>query len=298
METNYGTRKNPLQRFSFAKISSWKVISIEENIETTEVFCATVPDSGRFTLASGILTGNCAFLSTEKISSRNVYDAVMPFTRLMEMSMLGTGVGFDAKGAGKLEIHKPLENENWTFTVPDSREGWAESLSHLLESYFFSNRPTVVFDYSEIRPEGAPIKTFGGIAPGPKPLIQLHENIRKLFKDRENSKITSTDIVDLQNMIGQCVVSGGRRRTAEIAFGDSNDKEFLDLKDYSLNPYRAEWGWASNNSIFAQVGMDYGQLVERIANNGEPGLFYLDLCRDYGRMIDPPNYKDYRNLPF
>jgi len=236
---------------------------------------------------------NCSFLSTEKISSRNVTEAINPFTRLMEMSMLGTGVGFDTKGAGKLEIHEPT-TESWTFVIPDSREGWAESLGHLLESYFFSSRPTVLFDYSEIRPEGAPIKTFGGIAPGPNPLIELHNNIRKLFTGREGTKITSADIVDLQNMIGRCVVSGGRRRTAEIALGDADDKDFLELKNYEQNPYRAEWGWTSNNSIFAEVGMDYGWLVDRIADNGEPGLFYLDICRDYGRLIDPPNYKDYR----
>jgi ribonucleoside-triphosphate reductase len=236
---------------------------------------------------------NCSFISTEKISSRSVEEAVTPFTRLAEMSMLGIGVGFDTKGAGKLDIHEPTD-QAWTFLVPDSREGWAESIGVLLESYFFSNRGTVLFDYSEIRPEGAPIKTFGGIAPGPGPLIELHNNIRTLFSDRGGSKITGADIVDIQNMIGQCVVSGGRRRTAEIALGEPDDKEFLNLKNYEVNSYRAAWGWASNNSVVGEVGMDYTNLVEPIAENGEPGILYLDLCRQYGRLIDPPNNKDYR----
>ena len=235
---------------------------------------------------------NCSFISTEKISSRSVADAITPFVRLAEMSMLGIGVGFDTKGAGKLDLHAPTD-ESWTFVVPDSREGWAESLGVLLESYFFS-RGTVLFDYSEIRPEGAPIKTFGGVAPGPGPLIEAHNRLRALFNGREGTKLTSADIVDVQNIIGACVVSGGRRRTAEIALGDIDDKEFLDLKNYETNSYRAPWGWTSNNSVYGHVGMDYDQIVERIQNNGEPGILYLDLCRQFGRLVDPPNNKDYR----
>lgn len=237
---------------------------------------------------------NCAFLSTEKMSSRSVTDTLDPFIMLFEMSMLGTGCGFDVRGAGKIDIHEPIEDGRWTYVIPDNREGWAESAGHLLESYFFSNRPVVYFDYSQIRPEGEPIKTFGGIAPGPKPLMNLHNQIRTLFKERKDTKITSSDIVDLQNMIGACVVSGGRRRTAEVAIAPLDDKEFLNLKNYNINPNRAGWGWASNNSVIGEVGMDYSGIVERIADNGEPGIIYLDLCRKYGRLIDAPNNKDYR----
>ena len=79
---------------------------------------------------------NCSFLSTEHISTRSVHDATWPFVRLMEMSMLGVGVGFDTKGADKLTIHQPLE-EVEVFVVEDSREGWCESVGKLLESYFF-----------------------------------------------------------------------------------------------------------------------------------------------------------------
>lgn len=239
---------------------------------------------------------NCSFVSTEKLSSRSVREATLPFTRLMEMSMLGVGVGFDTRGADKLTIHKPLE-EVQTFVVPDTREGWVESFGLLLESYFFENRPTYEFDYSEVRPEGSPIKTFGGIAPGPGPLKVLHDNIRKLFKDRIGTKVSSSDIVDICNMAGKCVVSGGIRRTAEIAFGDFNDKEFLNLKNYDINPERMGpdgWGYTSNNSVFVNIGDNVDHLIENIIDNGEPGLFYLDIARKYGRLIDPPTNRDYR----
>lgn len=94
------------------------------------------------------------------------------------------------------------------------------------------------------------------------------------------------------NMIGKCVISGNIRRSAEIAFGEPNDPEFLGLKDYVLHPERAEFGWSSNNSILATIGMDYSEACKHIKVNGEPGFAWLDNMRNYGRMIDPPDYKD------
>lgn len=56
------------------------------------------------------------------------------------------------------------------------------------------------------------------------------------------------------NLIGKCVVSGNIRRTAEIAFGECDDEEFINLKNYEMHPERMAFGWVSNNSIFAKVG--------------------------------------------
>jgi adenosylcobalamin-dependent ribonucleoside-triphosphate reductase len=239
---------------------------------------------------------NCSFLSTESISSRSVHDAVWPFVRLMEMSMLGVGVGFDTKGAGKLEIHQP-NSEIKTFIVPDSREGWFESVSILLESYFFANRNTIEFDYSQVRPSGEPIKGFGGVAAGPGPLIDLHFSLKKQFDNRAGERITATDIVDIQNKIGKCVVSGNVRRSAEIALGSADDEEFLNLKNWEINPERMGangWGHTSNNSIVANVGDNFDNIATLIADNGEPGIVWLDLCREFGRLVDPADHKDWR----
>jgi ribonucleoside-triphosphate reductase len=105
------------------------------------------------------------------------------------------------------------------------------------------------FDYSKVRRAGMPIKGFGGVSSGPEPLKQLHESIRTVL-DREIGKpLSVTAIVDIMNMIGRCVISGNVRRTAEIAFGDPHSDEYVDLKDYSKNPQRAEYGWTSNNSV-------------------------------------------------
>jgi ribonucleoside-triphosphate reductase len=81
--------------------------------------------------------------------------------------------------------------------------------------------------------------------------------LRELFEKRSGETLTSRDIVDIMNFIGKCVIAGNIRRVAEIAIGGAYDKEFIQLKDYKINPERAEYGWVSNNSIFAELGMDY-----------------------------------------
>ena len=192
----------------------------QDAYERLFTFKWTPPGRGLWMMGTEFVNGqrnsaalqNCAFISTEKLSAHSAAAATLPFIRLMEMSMLGVGVGFDVKGAGSLEIHEPTDSVV-EFKIPDSREGWYESVGMLLESYFFKNRATVTFDYSEIRPEGEPIKGFGGIAAGPSPLISLHKSIRELFYGREGERITSSDIVDIQNLIGKCVVAGNVRRS-------------------------------------------------------------------------------------
>lgn len=104
--------------------------------------------------------------------------------------------------------------------------------------------------------------------------------------------MTSRDIVDIMNIIGKCVVAGNIRRVAEIALGEAHDREFINLKNYDKNPDRLEFGWVSNNSIFAEIGMDYTEISESIFKNGEPGLCWLENMRAYGRMADSKDYKD------
>jgi len=120
----------------------------------------------------------------------------------------------------------------------------------------------------------------------------LHNQIRNVLDKNAGEKITTRIIVDIMNMIGACVVSGNVRRTALISLGEPDDNEFLNLKNYELNPERMEYGWTSNNSVFAQVGMDYSAIAERIKDNGEPGIFWLENSRAYSRMCDAPDWKD------
>ena len=235
---------------------------------------------------------NCAFVSTEDLE----LNPTRPFEFLMDASMLGVGVGFDTKGRDRVMILGPKE-EVEVYRIEDSREGWVNSVSKLLKAYFGVNGEKmndIEFDYSAIRPEGEPLKTFGGVSSGPRPLRELHESIRGVLNGRIGQRMDSRAIVDLFNLIGRCVVSGNVRRSAEIAFGDPDDMTFMDLKDYDKNPERAAFGWSSNNSIFARVGMDYTEVAKRLRVNGEPGLAWLENMQKFGRMEDGPNWKDKR----
>ena len=232
---------------------------------------------------------NCGFVSTKDIA----VDFSSPFCFLMDMSMLGVGVGGDCKGAGTITIKEPSIDPGTIHRIADSREGWVEALRVLLNAFAGKDiLPT--FDYSDIRPEGSVIKGFGGVASGPAPLKEMLESIHSLLENHIEEKITSGIIVDIFNLVGKCVVAGGVRRTAEIMFSDANDEEFINLKadKEKLMSHR----WASNNSVFGEVGMDYSHLVDRIADNGEPGVVWLDTMRKFGRLSDPANNKDERAM--
>jgi ribonucleoside-triphosphate reductase (thioredoxin) len=233
---------------------------------------------------------NCSFISTENLGE----DPIGPFTQLMSESMLGIGVGFDTRGAGKITLHNP--SGVYPHAIADSREGWCDAVGCLLRAYFTGSRlPN--FDYSRIRPAGTPIKTFGGVAAGPAPLRKGIRQLNALLGGRAGEVITSRDIVDIQNICGKVVVSGNVRRSAEIALGDAGDEDFLRLKDWDVNPERMGadgWGWLSNNSVVATSGQEYGYLAERVKVNGEPGLYWLDVAQKYGRLADPEDNREYR----
>ena len=233
---------------------------------------------------------NCAFVSTKTLKD----DYAKPFCFLMDASMLGVGVGFDTKGAGEIVVKGiQKDRDEQVFEIPDTREGWVESLKLLLESYFHGQAP-MKFDYSKIRKAGEPISGFGGVASGHEPLEEVHEDIRKVLEKNSGEPITITTIVDIMNLIGKCVVAGNVRRTAEIVFGDPDSEEYLDLKNYKVNKHRETYGWTSNNSIFAELGMDYTAAAERIVDNGEPGFAWLENMRKYSRMKNGGDNKDHR----
>jgi ribonucleoside-triphosphate reductase (thioredoxin) len=243
----------------------------------------------RFLFAS---LNNCAFVSTQDLRK----DPTQPFTFLMDAAMLGVGVGFDTDGAGTVRVAGIDDTlRPRPFVVPDCREGWVESLRILLDAHF-SGGPRPVFDYGSIRPRGTPIKGFGGSASGGDVLERLHRDVEStLHPLRGGRAITVTAIVDIMNQIGRCVVSGDVRQTAEIAFGDPTSDEYVDLKDYAKNPGRAAWGWTSNNSVYATLGMPYDDIASRIRNNGEPGFAWLENMRGYSRMReDERDFKDRR----
>ena len=245
---------------------------------------------------------NCAMVSTRDID-RNDPGAL--FAWVMDALMLGIGVGFDTLGQDKqMSIYAPTEPAS-TYEIPDTREGWVESVRLLINSFLRQNQPIQLFSYDLIRPLGAPIKGFGGVASGPAPLIDLHTRIRNVIGSRAGEALDSRAIVDIVNLIGTCVVSGNVRRSATLALGTPEDDGFINLKNpevfperNSYDPEKPGWAWMSNNSIAAEVGTKYEDYVDLIADNGEPGFIWLGVARDYGRLADAPDYKDSRIMGF
>jgi adenosylcobalamin-dependent ribonucleoside-triphosphate reductase len=245
---------------------------------------------------------NCAMVSTRDID-RNDPGAL--FAWVMDALMLGIGVGFDTLGQEKkMAIYAPTEPES-TYEIPDTREGWVESVRMLINSFLRQNQSIQLFNYDLIRPLGAPIKGFGGVASGPAPLIDLHTRIRNVVGSRAGEFLDSRAIVDIVNLIGTCVVSGNVRRSATLALGTPEDEGFINLKNpevfperNSYDPEKPGWAWMSNNSISATIGTKYEDYVDLIADNGEPGFIWLDVARDYGRLADAPDYKDARIMGF
>ena len=245
---------------------------------------------------------NCAMVSTRDID-RNDPGAL--FAWVMDALMLGIGVGFDTLGQEKqMFIYAPTEPAS-IYEIPDTREGWVESVRLLINSFLRQNQSIQEFNYDLIRPLGAPIKGFGGVASGPGPLIDLHTRIRNVIGSRATEPLDSRAIVDIVNLIGTCVVSGNVRRSATLALGTPEDKDFINLKNpevfaerNSYDPDKPGWAWMSNNSIAAEVGTKYEDYVDLIADNGEPGFIWLGVARDYGRLADAPDYKDARVMGF
>ena len=235
----------------------------------------------------------------------------------MDCLMNGVGVGFSTHWRGSASV--PNKEDYETFIIPDSREGWVESLIKLMCSYIDSPKhgknKFPKFDYSQIREKGLPINGFGGTASGPEPLQKMHEriegyldafSIRKLETTATTYKQVGDEwkpeqvevskeyghsrlIADIFNSIGACVVAGNVRRSAEIALGDVEDQEFINLKNYELNPERGEIGWMSNNSVVLRADQDYEDfgyipdMAKRIVDNGEPGMINLYNIQKYAR---------------
>jgi len=235
----------------------------------------------------------------------------------MDCLMNGVGVGFSTHWRGSASV--PNKEDYETFIIPDSREGWVQSLIKLLCSYIdspkYGKNKFPKFDYSQIREKGLPIKGFGGSASGPEPLQKMHERIEGYLDAFCAGKLETTAttykqvgdewkpeevevsknyghsrlVADIFNSIGACVVAGNVRRSAEIALGDVEDQEFINLKNYELNPERGEIGWMSNNSVVLRADQDYEDfsyipdMAKRIVDNGEPGMINLYNIQKYAR---------------
>jgi len=205
------------------------------------------------------------------------------FNEVMFLLLAGCGVGISVQQhhVEKLpEIIKPVKKKR--YLIGDSIEGWSDAVKVLVKSYFGGNgdHHLPMFDFSDIRPKGARLKTSGGIAPGPEPLKDCLHNVQKILDRKESGEqLTSLEVHDCICHIADSVLAGGIRRSALLSVFSFDDEEMLTSKYgkwYELNPQRAR---ANNSAVILRHKIeeeDFFELWEKIKNSGsgEPGFMF------------------------
>lgn len=260
---------------------------------------------------------NCAFC---------IIDDFEKFSELFYLLMIGTGVGFrvlktDVEKMPAIrtntqiihEYYNPLEpdkrqdntslvfnKDTVTITVGDSKEGWAQALNHffkILYDHSYKMIKKIVINYDHVRPKGERLKRFGGRASGHESLKTMFEKISAVItrlgqeEGKQKANLRPIHCLDICNIIGENVVVGGVRRTAEVGIIDADDHECIEAKSqlYYLNENN-EWvenksishRKLSNNSIFYQSRPSRKQLkwqIEQMKLSGEPGFINAEAAR-------------------
>lgn len=212
---------------------------------------------------------NCSFVAPSSIQD---------FAEILYILMCGTGVGFSVESNNiqslpqiKVQSGKKIS----TFVVPDSKEGWADALALGMKTWFAGE--DIEFDFSQLRPAGARLKTFGGKSSGPKPLIELLGFTRERILKRQGRHLRNIDAHDIICKIGECVVSGGVRRSALISLSDLDDTEMRDAKIGQFWVNEGQRMLANNSAVYNTKPTETEFLREWIAlmesGAGERGIF-------------------------
>ena len=252
--------------------------------------------AGRFMWQLGTNTVDKLGLpSLQNCSFTVVNEPVKPFVWVMEFLMLGSGCGYRIlpEDAESFPVIKHVdivrkETHDADFIVPDSREGWIKVLGRLMKAHFYSGKG---FTYSCIllRSKGAPIKGFGGLSSGPEVLCSGLHKISKILNDNAGKKPSPIILLDIMNIIGQIVVSGNVRRSAQIAIGDCKDTEFLRAKRWDLGNVPNHRAYSNNSVVCNDIAevLDNDEFWCGYEGKGEPyGLINLALSRKCGRLGD------------
>ena len=218
------------------------------------------------------------------------------FSEMFWLLLCGSGTGFSVKERNIkrlpriVGVEKHARRKSLTHVVQDSIEGWSEALQALLDSYFHVDYfehaidHEVFFDYSQVRPRGAPISS-GGIAPGHEPLEACLNEIRHILVSRLGKRLRSIDVFDMCMSLSAAVLSGGVRRSASICLFDKDDELMLNAKVgewYITHPNRA-YANISSNIITdgTEKKSDVEKAVDLNSNFGEPGVFFSN-APDFG----------------
>ena len=212
---------------------------------------------------------NCSYLPVDDPKS---------FDEAMFILLCGTGVGFSVERqyVSKLpEVPDTLFDSETTVVVKDSKEGWAKSFRQVLSLLWAGEIPK--WDVSKVRPAGARLKTFGGRASGPAPLVDLFNFAVATFKKAQGRKLTSLECHDLMCKIGQVVVVGGVRRSAMISLSNLSDDRMRNAKSGQWWENEAQRALANNSVSYTEKPdielfmKEWQALIE--SKSGERGIF-------------------------
>ena len=218
---------------------------------------------------------NCSYLPVDDPKS---------FDEAMYILLCGTGVGFSVERqyVSKLPEIPQLFDSETTIVVKDSKEGWAKAFRQLLALLWAGEIPQ--WDIGLVRPAGARLKTFGGRASGPAPLVELFNFAITTFKAAQGRKLSSIECHDLMCFIGQIVVVGGVRRSAMISLSNLSDDRMRHAKSgqwWETAPWRA----LANNSVGYTEKPDMETFMREwtalvASKSGERGVFNRQACVD------------------
>ena len=250
-------------------------ISLREEIRQEFITTGITPSmrsvmtAGKASKRDNTCMYNCAYTTV---------DNILAFDEAMFILLCGTGVGFSVERQYVSKL--PVVPDEFTkrddaIIVGDSKEGWAKALRKLVKALYAGELSN--WDTSGVRPAGAKLKTFGGRASGPAPLIDLFTFVTSVFTNAKGRKLSSIECHDIMCKIGEVVVVGGVRRSAMISLSNLSDDRMRHAKSGSWwenNPQRA----LANNSVAYTEKPDamsfmreWTSLVE--SGSGERGVF-------------------------
>ena len=232
---------------------------------------------------------NCSYLPVDDPKS---------FDEAMFILLCGTGVGFSVERQfiqQLPEVPSELFDSETTVVVKDSKEGWAKAYRQILALLWAGEIPK--WNVSKVRPAGARLKTFGGRASGPAPLVELFNFTVQTFKNAQGRKLSSMECHDLMCFIGQIVVSGGVRRSAMISLSNLSDDRMRHAKSGQWWETAAHRALANNSVCYTEKPdietfmREWTALIE--SKSGERGIFNREASKKqaakYGRR--DPNHE-------
>ena len=211
---------------------------------------------------------NCSYLPVDDLKS---------FDEAMFILLCGTGVGFSVERQfiNKLPEVPELFDSESIIVVKDSKEGWAKALRQVIALLYSGEIPK--WDVSRVRPAGARLKTFGGRASGPAPLVDLFNFVIHTFKESQGRKLSSIECHDIMCKIGEVVVVGGVRRSAMISLSNLSDDRMRHAKSGDWWLTEGQRGLANNSVAYSKKPDSLSFMREWMAliesKSGERGIF-------------------------